>query len=195
MKVLSMVICAALALGAAGCEKKGNATNTPTNGGGAATTGTSQNTGSPAAANNTPGTAATTDAKQTSPVGAMRLFIDRMGRGEFRDALAYVEPTCGLHGDISKIVTSIEEAQKRNAENSAPAVEVIKASFAPPYRGAEASLLSEEAERAMVELKRVGFPPVNVTMVKGEGGNWFVSSRSDEGLFAPSLGGGPKPGR
>lgn len=184
MKVWSTVICAALAIGAAGCEKKTPAGTSDSTGSSATPANTGGGGGTPA------GTPAASKAGQDTPAGAMRLFIEKMGAGDFGGALAYVDPACQLHADISKIVDSIKQAQERNPENSAGAVEAIKAGFAPPYRGAEASMVSEEGERAMVELKRVGFPPIDVAVIKGEGGRWFVSAPSEAGLFAPAFGGG-----
>ncbi len=184
MKVLNLVICAALAIGAAGCEKKTPAD--PSGSSGSSATPANTGGGSGAAG----GASSASKSTQDTPAGAMRLFIEEMGAGDFGGALAYVDPSCQLHGDISKIVDSIKQAQERNPENSAGAVDAIKAGFAPPYRGAEASMISEEGDRAMVELKRVGFPPIDVAVVKGDGGRWFVSAPSEAGLFSPAFGGG-----
>lgn len=178
MRVMIAMVCASMALGAAACEKKqSNTGSTPATSGGSASGG---GAGKPAASD-------------SAPLQAMNGFIEAMADADFAGALAFVDPSCELHEKMSETVANLEKLAGSGDAKAAQAIEVTRSMFSAPYKQAEASVISEEAGRAMLELRRKGDAPMQVPVIEGEGGQWRIST--DTRLFAPvqGVGGGSKP--
>lgn len=180
MRMMIAAACVSVALGASACEKK----QSTGNGAGAGTTTTG---GTDAGSGNT---APKTD-QATGALASMNSFIEAMADARFGDAVAFVDPASELHTKMSATATNLETLRSSGAPNSADAIKVIEVGFSAPYKKAQASVVTEEADRAMLELERAGFPPVKVQMNKSENGEWLVSA-GDE-LFSPAVPGGNKP--
>jgi len=159
-------VCASVALGASACNKKQNS-NTNTGGSNTTTTDSGSTTPKPKS--------------DSAPVQAMELFIAAMGKGDFAAALAFVDSASDLHKKMGETVANLGKSKEAD--------DMIKAAFSAPYKKAAASLVTEEADRAIVELERAGFPPAKVNLVKNADGAWVISAGQE--LFTPPSGGPP----
>lgn len=174
MRMMIAAACVSVALGASACEKKQNA-------GGGTSAGGNTSTGSPA-----PKTE-----QATGALAAMNGFIEAMSAGRFGDAVAFVDPATELHKKMSVTATNLDALRNSGAPNSADAIKVIEVGFSAPYKKAQAWVVTEEADRATLELERAGFPPLKVQMNKNAQGAWLINS-GDE-LFSPAVPSGNTP--
>lgn len=178
MRMMIAAACVSVALGATACNKKQNSTTTNT-GGTNTTTSSGSNSSTPK------------PKSDSAPVLAMESFIAAMGEADFGDAVAFVDPSSELHKKMSDTASNLENLRSKGGANSGEAIKTIEVMFSAPYKKAAATLVTEEADRAIVELERAGFPPTKVNLTKSADGAWLISA-SDE-LFAPAMGGNKPP--
>ncbi|MEZ6210140.1 MAG: hypothetical protein R3B46_02685 [Phycisphaerales bacterium] len=167
MRMMIAMVCASVALGASACNKKTNTNSGTSAGNSSANSGSNSSNPKPSS--------------DSGPVKAMESFIAAMGDADFTAALAFVDPSCELHKKMGDTASNLGKSKEAD--------DMIKAAFSAPYRKAQASLVTEEADRAIVELERAGFPPARVNLVKNDEGAWVISAGQE--LFAPPSGGPP----
>ncbi len=106
---------------------------------------------------------------QSTPQGAVDLFIGEMREADFDGALAYVDPSCKLYEQL----LGLTESDSTGADASA--LEIVKKSFLRPYIDVTSSISSVDGNRAEGVLHftkpSIGDKPFEMTQLDGK---WFI---------------------
>ncbi|MBL0926643.1 MAG: hypothetical protein IBJ11_03190 [Phycisphaerales bacterium] len=191
MRTLPVLFAAAgLMLGVCGCDRKESPTPSPAP------------TPAPAPGSNPstpPKPAAPAEAAkpaegasdQSTPEGAIRLFLGSMQRGDITTAVSLCDPTSPAYETLAKLARELAAAKERGKSAGQDPTPIITGFLAGGYRGATFASPEASGDRAKALIKFANrSEPVQVDLTRAEG-KWYILYTDQ--LFAGDASGLPKP--